>query len=53
MYKISKRQLNFEDEFFLPFGGNVRSDNQWVILAKSIPWDKIEEKYASLFSDIG
>ena len=45
--------MSFEDEFFLPFGGKVRSDNRWVILAKSIPWEAIEEKYASLFSEVG
>ena len=29
-------QLAFED-FVLPFGGNLCSDNRWVILAKQIP----------------
>jgi hypothetical protein len=53
MYKMPSRQLSFEDDFFLPFGGKLRSDNRWVILAKSIPWDAIEEKYACLFSDVG
>ena len=49
----SSRQMNLEDNFFLPFGGNLRSDNRWVILAKNIPWDAIEEKYVTLFSDVG
>ena len=53
MYKMPSRQMSFEDDFFLPFGGHLRSDNRWVILAKSIPWDAIEEKYACLFSDVG
>ena len=53
MYKMPSRQMSLEDDFFLPFGGNLRSDNRWVLLAKSIPWDAIEEKYAALFSDVG
>lgn len=30
-------QLAFEN-FVLPFGRKLRSDNRWVILAKQIPW---------------
>jgi len=42
-------QLEFED-FYLPFGGKLRRDNRWVKLAKIIPWNEFEGKYASLFS---
>jgi hypothetical protein len=42
-------QLKFED-FYLPFGGRLRSDNRWVILSKQIPWDKIETEYGKIFS---
>ncbi|GAB4220995.1 MAG: IS5-like element ISLca3 family transposase [Spirochaetota bacterium] len=42
-------QLEFEN-FYLPFGGKLRSDNRWVKLAKAIPWEELEEQYASLFS---
>ena len=42
-------QLEFED-FYLPFGGKLRSDNRWVILSKQIPWQQIEQQYSSLFS---
>jgi len=47
-------QLVFED-FVLPFGGKLRSDNRWVILAKHIPWAEVETAYAQQFSqdDIG
>ena len=45
--------MSFEDNFFLPFGGKVRSDNRWIILAKKIPWGAIEEIYASLFPTWG
>jgi IS5 family transposase len=42
-------QLEFED-FYLPFGGKLRSDNRWVKLSKLIPWEKIEKKYSKQFS---
>ena len=42
-------QLGFED-FVLPFGGKLRSDNRWVILAKQIPWVAVETEYAQQFS---
>jgi IS5 family transposase len=45
-----QHQLEFED-FYLPFGGKLRSDNRWVRLAKLIPWDELENRYASLFSE--
>lgn len=41
-------QLEFED-FYLPFGGKLRSDNRWFILSKQIPWDIIEQRYAVNF----
>ena len=53
MYKKPDPQMNFIDDFYLPFGGFLRSDNRWVILARNIPWEAIESKYASLFSDVG
>jgi hypothetical protein len=45
MYRYNQRQLKFED-FDLPFGGKLRSDNRWVKLAKFIPWDEFEPDYA-------
>jgi len=51
MYKkTNTEQLEFEN-FYMPFGGKLRSDNRWVKLAKIIPWDEIEDNYASLFSE--
>ena len=47
--KHDTNQLEFE-EFYLPFGGKLRSDNRWVILSKQIPWQQIEQQYSSLFS---
>ena len=43
-------QQKFED-FYLPFGGKLRSDNRWVILSKQIPWQEIEQRYLANFSD--
>jgi IS5 family transposase len=47
-------QMQFED-FYLPFGGKLRSDNRWVILSRQIPWQEIEQAYAENFegSDTG
>ena len=52
MYKHSVNQLEFEN-FYLPFGGHLRSDNRWVKLAKLIPWEEIERDYAQQFSSNG
>jgi len=49
-YKNDANQLKFED-FYLPFGGKLRSDNRWVVLSKQIPWQKIEQQYSANFSD--
>ena len=53
MYRKSNpKQLSFED-FHLPFGGKLRSDNRWVILSKQIAWDKVEAEYIVHFSEDG
>ncbi len=46
--KNNSNQLTFQD-FYLPFGGYLRGDNRWVILAKQIPWDQIEGIYGEQF----
>ena len=43
-------QLKFED-FYLPFGGKLRSSNRWVIMAQQIPWQDIEKAYGQQFCD--
>ena len=48
--KKDNTQLEFEN-FYLPFGGKLRSNNRWVQLAKLIPWEKLEDHYADLFSE--
>ena len=54
MYRTNDSdQLTFE-HFYLPFGGHLRGDNRWVILAEQIPWSHIEQVYVELFpSDEG
>jgi transposase, IS5 family len=50
MYRTSPPgQLTFEN-FYLPFGGKLSSDNRWVKLAKLIPWETLEATYADQFS---
>ena len=44
MYRGTLKQMEFEN-FNLPFGGKLNSNNRWVKLAKMIPWDEIEEVY--------
>ena len=50
MYRHNQRQLEFED-FNLPFGGKLRSDNRWVKMAKFIPWDEFEKTYSKSFKN--
>ena len=52
MYKNNEKQLEFED-FHLPFGGNLRSDNRWVKLAKLIPWHAFEGLYVRTLAGTG
>ena len=51
MYRHNQRQLEFED-FNLPFGGKLRSDNRWVKMAKFIPWDEFEKAYRKSFKNV-
>ena len=46
MYRHNQRQLQFEN-FNLPFGGKLRSDNRWVKLSRFIPWEEFEADYAN------
>ena len=49
MYRREHRdQLSFKD-FFLPFGGQLSSDNCWIMLAELIPLDKLEDDDADQF----
>ncbi|WP_233130368.1 IS5 family transposase [Synechococcus sp. 1G10] len=50
MYRREHRhQLSFEN-FFLPFGGKLSGSNRWIKLVELIPWEELENDYASHFS---
>lgn len=49
MYRKQQREQREFEDFHLSFGGLLSSDNRWVRLAKLIPWDQIEVRYASVF----
>lgn len=49
MYRKRQREQREFEDFPLSFGGRLSSDNRWVRLAKLIPWDQIEVRYAAKF----
>jgi hypothetical protein len=51
MYKLQSKQMRFDD-FDAPMGPKINHDNRWVKKSKAIPWDAIELKYQTLFSDV-
>lgn len=50
MYKFGDNQIRFED-FHQPVGLKMDRNNRWVKKAESIPWEKIEKRYAKLFTN--
>ncbi len=52
MYGKRLGQHEFED-FYLPFGGKLLSNNRWVRLSKQIPWEEFEQDYSKHFSSTG
>lgn len=50
MYRKAQKQETAAEDFELPFGGKLASDNRWVIMAKMIPWTEFEAEYAAIFS---
>ena len=51
MYRKAQEQEKPPENFELPFGGKLASDNRWVIMAKMIPWLEFEAEYAAMFSE--
>ncbi len=49
IYKNISRQIFLSDDFFLPFGGKLNSENRWVKLAQIIPWWEFEKRYSKCF----
>ena len=53
MYKGKDRKtIPLFSELF-PFGGKLDSKNRWLRTSNLIPWDRLESKYQSYFSDKG
>ena len=49
MYRPESEQVSvFENESFFQFHG-LNPDNDWVRLAKMIPWAELERRYAQTF----
>ena len=52
MYKGKDRKtISLFSELF-PFGGQLDPANRWLKIEKLIPWEKLELKYQSYFSEI-
>ncbi len=49
MYKDQESQVSVF-EFQMPWGGHLNPENRWIKLAEIIPWQEIEEQYASKFN---
>jgi IS5 family transposase len=49
MYRREPRHQRSFEGFFLPFGGKHSGDNRWIKLAELIPWEGLEDDYASQF----
>ena len=49
MYRKRNREQMTVEDFVPPYGGKLDARNRWVILAKIVPWDMIEEIYAKSF----
>jgi hypothetical protein len=39
------------EDFTPPFGGKLDAENRWVKMAKIVPWDMVEDKYAKSFKN--
>lgn len=50
MYKFGDNQIAFSD-FGQPVGMKMNPNNRWVKKAELIPWEKIEKRYAKLFTN--
>lgn len=49
MYKKTIGIQQCIDGFNQPVGLRMNPENRWVQMAKLVPWDKLEDKYAKLF----
>lgn len=49
MYKFDRNHQFKLSDFNQPIGLKMNPENRWVKKAEAIPWNEIEERYASLF----
>lgn len=50
MYRSNPDQFDLYDiEFTMLFGGSLKKDNRWVVLANQIDWDLVDEVYRKSF----
>jgi len=50
VYKFPSKQISVTD-FWMPLGLKLDPENRWVKKAETIPWEKIELRYAALFQN--
>ena len=53
MYRGKERQTRNLFLEFLPFDGKLDSENRWLKIKALIPWETLEARYQSYFSDRG
>lgn len=51
MYRIPENVQMALSDFELPFGGKLDAGNRWVEMSGCVPWDLVEEIYASKFKN--
>lgn len=53
MYKSRDRKTPPLFEELFPFGGKLDEGNRWLKIGGLMPWEELEKKYATYFSDQG
>ena len=51
VYRKRDREQMTVDDFVPPFGGKLDAKNRWVKMADIVPWDLVEDIYATKFKD--
>jgi transposase, IS5 family len=53
MYKSRDYKTPYLFAELFPFGGRLDENNRWMKIGKLLPWEEMEKKYATYFSDRG
>ena len=51
MYRNTERKQFTAYDFITPFGGHLKKDNRWVVIANSIDWNIVDDVYEKHFAD--